>query len=199
MSDRICSIKQCAKPLYARGWCRLHYDRWRAHGDPLATAWGIAGAKRWRDLVPQERFLLRVKDGPIVRPGLGPCRVWTGRCSGPWGYGSFTIDGLGMPPSRAAWLLFVGPIPDGLFVLHRCDNPPCVRWEAHLFLGTCQDNGIDMSEKGRGWNQGKDECPDGHAYDEANTYYAPGTGWRQCRICRRRRVAEYQARRRATR
>ena len=42
-----------------------------------------------------------------------------------------------------------GPIPKGMFVLHHCDNPPCVRPD-HLFLGTAADNTADMMSKGRG-------------------------------------------------
>lgn len=49
---------------------------------------------------------------------------------------------------RVAWIKAHGPIPDGLQVLHRCDNPPCVLL-AHLFLGTPQNNTDDMIEKGR--------------------------------------------------
>ncbi len=49
---------------------------------------------------------------------------------------------------RAAWEYTRGPVPAGLFVLHRCDNPPCCN-PAHLFLGTQADNMADMQAKGR--------------------------------------------------
>lgn len=50
---------------------------------------------------------------------------------------------------RFAWEITRGPIPDGLHVLHRCDNPPCCNPD-HLFLGTHIDNVADMVAKGRG-------------------------------------------------
>lgn len=49
---------------------------------------------------------------------------------------------------RVAWESANGPIPGGLRVLHRCDNPPCCN-PAHLFLGTAAENADDMVQKGR--------------------------------------------------
>jgi hypothetical protein len=73
------------------------------------------------------------------------CWVWTGGTVG-GGYGRF---GRGkVLAHRHAWEITNGPIPDGLDVLHRCDNPPCVRPD-HLFLGTHTDNMRDMFTKGR--------------------------------------------------
>ena len=54
---------------------------------------------------------------------------------------------------RVAYELYVGPIPDGLCVLHRCDTPACVNPD-HLYAGTSQDNMDDMVRRGRCANGG---------------------------------------------
>jgi hypothetical protein len=65
-----------------------------------------------------------------------------------FGYGSFRFLGKADRGHRVAWQLKEGAIPNGLFVCHSCDNPPCCN-PAHLFLGTARDNVADMRAKGR--------------------------------------------------
>lgn len=82
------------------------------------------------------------------RTAEGGCWLWTG-CKHSTGYGRFGLSTGNIEYAhRAAWLLFRGPITEGLFVLHRCDVRLCVNPE-HLFLGTQLDNMRDASAKGR--------------------------------------------------
>ena len=100
---------------------------------------------RSRRVIPKtdlERFVR--KHSPSDDRG---CIEWTGAMY-PTGYGSFWFDGRVQPAHRVSWMMFRGSIPDGLYVLHRCDNRKCVNPE-HLFLGTHQDNMDDMLAKGR--------------------------------------------------
>ena len=65
------------------------------------------------------------------------------------GYGKFSKGRDGWELAhRASWRLKHGQIPQGMQVLHRCDNPSCVR-PSHLFLGVARDNTHDMIRKGR--------------------------------------------------
>jgi hypothetical protein len=76
------------------------------------------------------------------------CHVWTaGKTAA--GYGEINFDGETKLAHRVAYELLVGPIPDGLLVCHRCDNPSCVN-PKHFFLGSSDDNAKDMARKGRG-------------------------------------------------
>ena len=111
------------------------------------------------------------------------CLEWT-RSTTPKGYGLISVEGRLEYTHRLAWQLTNGPIPNGLCVLHHCDNPPCCDAEKCLFLGTKAENTADMMAKGRGRgiNRSKTHCTHGHPFDEANTY-VDGIGHRNCRAC----------------
>lgn len=64
------------------------------------------------------------------------------------GYGQFRVGNKKIKAHRFAWEAVNGPIPEGIKVLHKCDNPPCVNPD-HLFLGTNRDNTVDALIKGR--------------------------------------------------
>ncbi len=77
----------------------------------------------------------------------GECWEWT-LFRMPKGYGQVTVKGEKWLAHRYAYFLAYGEIPEGMQVLHECDNPPCCR-PAHLFTGTNLDNVIDMMSKRR--------------------------------------------------
>ncbi len=81
----------------------------------------------------------------------GECWVWTGaRWS--FGHGAVSINRVVHGAHRISWQFANGEIPDGMNVLHHCDNPPCVN-PAHLYLGSFADNGRDMAVRARGRNK----------------------------------------------
>lgn len=82
-----------------------------------------------------------------------PCKPWE-KALNSKGYGKRKFRGKTVGAHRAAWIEEHGDVPDGLFVLHRCDNRPCTE-PRHLFLGTQQDNLDDMAAKGRGTQGGR--------------------------------------------
>ena len=90
----------------------------------------------------QERFWSKVDVG-----APSDCWVWTAGRSRK-GYGHFRAYGKIQLAPRVAWRLTKGDIPVGIFVLHNCDNPPCVN-PAHLKLGTNSDNMRDRAARGR--------------------------------------------------
>jgi len=76
------------------------------------------------------------------------CWLWLGTIRNGFGYGVFSLNGKNEPAHRVSYELYKGPIPDGMFVLHNCDNRVCMN-PAHLRLGTQQANMKDKVTRGR--------------------------------------------------
>jgi hypothetical protein len=88
----------------------------------------------------EEKLILKTK-------WVGDCLVWIGQKTNK-GYGRLRLDGRLQGAHRLMYELHKGPIPDGMVVMHSCDNPPCVNIQ-HLSAGTPMDNVRDMQNKGR--------------------------------------------------
>src|ERR1700686_397720 len=95
-------------------------------------------------MTERERYWAKVK-----KAGPDECWLWTAsRYS--FGYGCFRLSRVkkNCAAHLYSFALYYGGIPDGMHVLHKCDNPPCVN-PAHLFPGTDADNATDRTNKGR--------------------------------------------------
>jgi hypothetical protein len=95
------------------------------------------------------RFWAKVnKNGPIVRPELGPCWIWIGGSGTQGRYGEIRVNGKMELTHIISWQLAGFELPDGADVCHECDNGLCIRPD-HLFLGNAKTNSQDMISKGR--------------------------------------------------
>jgi hypothetical protein len=92
-----------------------------------------------------------INDNPIkngkLRPTSNGCVEYTG-CADRKGYGLITINRKLRRAPRFVWESLNGSIPEGMVIMHTCDNPPCVNPE-HLRCGTQKENIADMVAKGR--------------------------------------------------
>ena len=126
----------------------------------------------------RERFLRNVAKG--ARPA--GCWMWTGRQIKGYGqYGSRLAH-------RVAYLLLVGPIPDGLEIDHTCRRPLCVN-PAHL-------EPVTRAENQRRRSEAQTHCKHGHEFTPENTYRMRHGG-RKCRACGAAEARRYRARRAA--
>lgn len=174
-----CAVDTCQAPTIARGWCRLHYSRWRNHGDPLAA---VGPSHRTETI--ESRFWRRVDK-------TDTCWLWNGSRRKK-DYGVFNYPGGGMA-YRYSYELHNGPIPDGMTIDHICFNPPCVN-PAHLQLLTREQNA--RRQQSKDWTH----CKRGHEYTPENTVPTVNIRpdgspcfTRRCRICYRATRRAYRA------
>lgn len=136
MSQRICSILDCGRPARSNGMCVTHDGNKRRYGHAVPV-------RDW----PLIALLVRTGWDVDARG----CWIWRGSRND-FGYGTLTSARNAIDSERVhrlMWEMHNGPIPDGLVVRHRCDNPPCVNPD-HLATGTKQQNSLDMVERERG-------------------------------------------------
>lgn len=171
-ATRTCSIEGCEKTVDARGWCSMHYRRWRVHGS-LADP-------------PRLQLPMVDSDG---------CWIWQGRLSR-LGYGQVWADGRNREAHIVVYELLVGPVPVGLELDHLCRKRACVRPD-HLEPVTHRENTL-RGDGPTARNARKTECDHGHPFDEHNTVWL-SDGRRDCRACRTIRQRAKDRRRREAR
>lgn len=123
---RLCTHSGCPGKHYARGFCKVHYERVGRHGSPEAKRDHTAA----RLPLPERMDYWTDKSGD--------CWLWQGALDRD-GYGRVTVDGRGHPAHRVMYEVAVGPIPAGLTLDHLCRVPRCVN-PSHLEPVTNAEN-----------------------------------------------------------
>lgn len=172
---KICTVDECNSKHYAKGLCTKHYQRMINSGstqDPLKPCeCKIDGCKT---KVKSKGFCIKhytrfirfgCADSVSVIIGNDKLRLESS-CkvneSGCWewvkhkknGYGITVLQGKHEQAHRASWKVFIGEIPDGMQINHRCHNRSCINPD-HLYVGTQKQNMADM------YNSGRDNHPIG--------------------------------------
>jgi len=165
-----CSVDGCTAPSRTRGWCGPHYQRWRRTGSETGGGPSIIG----RHATADERLR---NIGWTVKPS--GCWEWKG-ATGPRGYGKLSYRGATVPAHRLSYEAYVGPIPEGAYILHGCDNPPCMN-PAHLQPGDHTENMEQMTDRNRsttGETDGMAKLTDAQVAEIRERYAAGGISTR---------------------
>lgn len=117
------------------------------------------------------------------------CWKWTG-VKNQFGYGRLRTGKSMIVAHRVSWQIHNGPIPKGMSVLHKCDNPECTNPE-HLFLGTYSDNAKDMVAKKRHNMARKTHCKRDHSLSGENLKIDTNNN-RQCKKCNALRAKKWR-------
>jgi hypothetical protein len=139
-------------PDGTRNVCRAHRFSYEMHYGPIPDNGEIAQTCGIRHCVNPSHLLLQNESlesrfwAKVQKQDGDQCWLWTASVD-EHGYGEINVNGT-KRAHRIAYELTYGPIPEGLFACHKCDNPQCVRPD-HLFLGTMKDNMRDCANKGR--------------------------------------------------
>lgn len=127
----VCSVDGCGGKVKAKGLCLIHYTRFLRHGT-TETSIVVNDDKA--------RFL---KNSKISESG---CWVWQKGTKN--GYGHTMLKGKPQQAHRASWMIFVGDIPNGMQINHKCHNRACINPD-HLYVGDQKQNMADMMVAGR--------------------------------------------------
>jgi hypothetical protein len=177
MAKRTCSVEGCERTAHARGWCQMHYWRWKTRGEV-----GSAEPERIRGDDERRWWSFVDKQGPIPehRPDLGPCWLWTSYSDG-LGYSMFGSGGRTVRAYSWGYKTFVGPVPPGKELDHLCRNHACVNYERHLDPVTHRENML-RGESLQAQNARKLVCIRGHEFTGVQ---GPDGRWRKCKQCAR--------------
>lgn len=135
---KYCQVSDCSRLEAAKGYCHMHYNRWRRRGSPSAAN---RMCRRGSSVAERLEVLLDKSGGPDA------CWPFTGAVNRT-GYAWVQIGGVRKGLHVWAYEEANGPLAKGLLVRHRCDNRLCSN-PRHLEAGTLQDNMNDKVRRGR--------------------------------------------------